>query len=179
MPALIALLRSVNVSGHRKVPMAELRQIAQGLGHTQVATYITSGNLVFRSAAASPEAAAAGLEQALGAAFGIAIPVIVRTPDELAAATVDPPFPTTEGNRLFVTFLRDAPVSDAGLDPNRSPPDRYHLRGRDLYLHCPNGAGETKYTLDYLEKKLGTVGTARNWNTLLKLLEMGRAIDQS
>ena len=101
---------------------------------------------------------------------------MLRTGAELAAAASRQPVSRqgAETKLLYVVFLDRKPAAGAveQLDPDRSPGDRFSLNGRELYLDLPNGAGRTKLTLDYLERRLGVKGTARNWNTVLKLVEL-------
>ena len=168
-----ALLRAVNVGG-RKLPMADLRTALGEAGFEDVATYVQSGNVVLRSEAGA--AAVEGrMERLIADSFGLETRVLVRTHDELEAVAAANPYPeVTEGRRLHVVFLDGAPDAAAvdRIDPERSPGDRYAVVGRELYLHLPDGAGRTKLTLDYLERRLGVAGTARNWNTVLKLVEL-------
>lgn len=171
MPVYVALLRSVNVIGHNKINMAALAAAASASGFSDVRTYIQSGNLLLRSEQ-DAESVAAALERVIAETFGLSVSALVRTAEELAAVAANPPFPTDEGDRLYVTFLRDVPASAAKLDPARSPPDRIEVRGREIYLLCPHGAGKSRYSLDYFERVLGTRGTARNWNTVVRLVEM-------
>jgi len=174
---LIALLRGVNVGGKVKVPMAELRSLLSGLGLEQVATYIQSGNVVFHTGSGAKQVAGR-IERAIAEAFGVDVTVLIRTPAQLRTIAEHNPFLADERNpaKLHVVFLRDRPAAGASsrLDPERSPPDRFHLRGRELYLHLPSGAARSKLTNDYLERRLGVRATARNWKTVVKLIELTR-----
>jgi uncharacterized protein (DUF1697 family) len=164
-----ALLRGINVGGARKVAMTELAEVFAGLGHEDVRTYIQSGNVAFSSSGAEP-AIAAALEAAIDKRFGLDVKVMLRSHSELTAIEAGNPFGGTDG--LHVVFLERAPAKSAKLDPDRSPGDAFALAGRDLYLQLATGAGRTKLTLGYLEKQLGVAGTQRNWNTVLKLIEL-------
>jgi uncharacterized protein (DUF1697 family) len=168
---LVALLRGVNVGGRNSVPMAGLRSVLEELGLEDVTTYIQSGNVVFRSHA-PVRSLPATMERAIADAFGVRPTVVLRTPAELGAVVDGNPFPDTA--RVHVVFLERKPAAGAagGLDPERSPGDAFALDGRELYLHLGNGAGRTKLTGDYLERTLGVRGTQRNWNTVVKLLEL-------
>jgi uncharacterized protein (DUF1697 family) len=173
---LVGLLRGINVGGKTKVPMAELRAMFESLGYEDVRTYVQSGNVVFRSVFASEPDVKQTIEAAIERAFGLPVPVIVRTPRELEAVIERNPFlaDESEPTKLHVIFLDDTPdeAAVATLDPNRSPPDRFTVIGRELYVHYPNGAGRSKITIDYVERRLATRATARNWNTVTKLLGM-------
>lgn len=172
----VALLRGINVGAGTRVPMAELRELAEGLGLADVATYVQSGNLVFSTPSLDETQLASSLEAAIATAFAVRSPVIVRTDAELATVAAAHPFAADEPQpaMLHVAFLRDAPSKAdlAKLDPARSPTDRFALAGRELYLHYPGGSGRSKLTLDYIERRLGTVATARNWRTVQKLAAM-------
>jgi uncharacterized protein (DUF1697 family) len=168
----VAFLRAVNVGGRNALPMAELKALLESLGHEGVVTYLQSGNAVFRSTDIAPEVART-LEQRIGDRLGLAVRVLVRTPGELAAVAAANPFLEREPvlARLHVVLLDRAPTPAevARLEPDRSPGDSFSVAGREIYVHYPHGAGRSKLTLDYFEGRLDVVGTARNWNTLLKL----------
>jgi uncharacterized protein (DUF1697 family) len=172
----VALLRGINVGGKNRLPMAELSAMFERAGCRDVRTYIQSGNVVF---AASPKVAAqvgAQVTAAIAKQLGLKVPLVVRTAAELAAVATGNPFLVERGElaHLHVVFLAQAPTKAAGeaLDPTRSPPDRFGLLGRELYLCCPNGMGRTRLTNDYLDRTLGTLSTVRNWNTVLALCEL-------
>jgi uncharacterized protein (DUF1697 family) len=170
--AYAALLRGINVGGNKKVSMPELKALFVDLGFADVATYIQSGNVVFRA----PKADASVIEKRITKVFGHEVTVILRTGAELSAAVKANPFLSPKANlkQLYVVYLDRKPAAGAvkQLDPDRSPGDRFDLHGHELYLDLGNGAGRTRLTLDYLERKLGVKGTARNWNTALKLVEL-------
>jgi uncharacterized protein (DUF1697 family) len=172
----VALLRGINVGGNNKIPMAALSAMFTALGHTEVRTYIQSGNVIFRPRLRSPVGTGLDLEleQAILETFKLPIRVVTRTGDELREVLAHNPFPAAEPERLMVVLLRDVPGPDAiaRLDPDRSPPDRFVVRGREIYAYCPNTFAKTKLTLDWFERRLGTVGTARNWRTIGVLAEM-------
>lgn len=174
MTSYVALLRGINVGGKNKVPMAELRELFATLGHEDVVSYIQSGNVVFTSTV-KPAQAASDLAAAIVKEFGLRVPVIVRTRTELAKViTSNPYLKRGADSKLHVTFLADRPSAAAikRLDPDRCPPDEFTVQGREIFMFMPNGMGRTKLTIDYFEKRLGTQGTARNWNTVNKLLDL-------
>jgi uncharacterized protein (DUF1697 family) len=175
----VALLRGVNLGARNKVSMPELRSSLAELGLEDVLTYIQSGNVVFRSASRDTSELAARIEGELVETFGVRSSVVIRTPAELEAIAADNPFLVRQADprrQLHVLFLAGAPVADAvaRLDPNRSPRDEFSLREREIYLHLPDGFGRSKLTIDYFERRLGVGATVRNWNTLLKLVELTR-----
>ncbi|MFH0882382.1 MAG: DUF1697 domain-containing protein [bacterium] len=172
----LALLRGINVGGKNKLPMAELTEMFTAAGCSEVRTYIQSGNIVFRSPGSLAERIPERITEAILDRFNMQIPVITRTADELREITRNNPFLQAGADQqaLHVVFLRSRPdaAKVASLDPHRSSPDRYAVRGREIYLHCPNGFARTKLTNDYFDRTLSTTSTVRNWRTVLKLLEM-------
>ncbi|MGA8090778.1 MAG: DUF1697 domain-containing protein [Terracidiphilus sp.] len=182
MPTYVILLRAVNLAGHGKLPMADFRKMLTGLGFEKVETYIQSGNAVADakgSAAKVAQTVAAGLEKLMGGPCG----VVVRTHEQLDRVVRENPYAAeaaADGARVHVGFLAGSAGTNAvaGLDrivtmyPKRR--DRYHLAGDTLYLHLPDGAAETKFTGKALDKAIGVMGTARNWNTVLKLHAMSK-----
>lgn len=171
-----ALLRGINVGGRNKLPMAELRSLFAALGHTGVVTYIQSGNVVFRGSGGDPRATAGGIERRIAETFGLAVAVLLRTRGELETIAAGNPFLAGQPDRskLHVVFLRDEPAPEAvaRLDPARSPGDELTVAGREVYLHLQASAARTKLTLDWIERTLEVDATARNWNTLLRLLDL-------
>jgi uncharacterized protein (DUF1697 family) len=169
-----ALLRGINVGGHAILPMKDLVAIFEKLGCLDVCSYIQSGNVVFDAPAALAKRVPAAVTAAIAKKYRVSPAVLLRDYDELAAIARGNPFANAEPNRLHVAFLSDAPAKAAiaALDPARSPGDTFEVRGREIYLHLPNGAGKTKLSNTWFESKLGTVSTWRNWNTLQKLVEL-------
>ena len=172
----VALLRGINVGGRNRVAMSDLVAAFSELGCTDVGTFIQSGNVVFRAPATVLRGLAGRVTASLRAASGLEIPVVLRSAVELAAVARGNPFLARGGDTrpLHVMFLRDAPPVDriAELDPDRSPPDRFQVIGREIYLCCPNGMGVSKLTNDWFDRRLGTIGTGRNWNTVLELCRL-------
>ncbi|MFB7514664.1 DUF1697 domain-containing protein [Streptomyces sp. NPDC056144] len=177
-----ALLRGINVSGHRKVPMAELRSLLEGLGHRDVRTYLQSGNAVFTTDTTADEAAlTAELEDAIETHFGFRVDCLVRDAAYLKAVADACPFPAAEleGKQLHAIYY-SAPVTPerfAALDRASFLPEDFALGDRVLYLYVPEGLGRSKLG-DAVSRPAvtkGLVATARNWNTVLKLVEMTEA----
>ncbi len=152
--------------------MADLARIFHALGCEPVRTYIQSGNVIFGAPASLVARLPALVARALAEGHGLQSPVVLRSAAELRAAVDGNPFPGAEG--VHLAFLADRPGAAAvrRLDPKRSPGDRFAVRGRDIYLHLPNGAARTRLTNDYLDRALSTVSTVRNWNTVEKLLAL-------
>ncbi|MFC9944614.1 DUF1697 domain-containing protein [Streptomyces pratensis] len=175
-----ALLRGINVSGRRKVPMAELRALLVELGHEDVATYLQSGNAVFRSASGDASALTAGLERAIEERFGFPVDCLVRTGAYLAGVADACPFPAAEleGRQLHVTYFDEAvdAARFASLDADAFRPEEFRLGDRALYLYAPDGLGRSKLAVALGRPAItrGLVATSRNWNTVVKLVEMTR-----
>jgi uncharacterized protein (DUF1697 family) len=167
-----ALLRGINVGGKNLVPMKDLVAVFEKAGAREVVAYIQSGNVVFSAAAPLVKKLPALVEKAVEARFGCRSPVIVRSHDELKAIAGNNPFSHDDPRRMMVMFLAGAPRNVDQLDKKRSPPDRFEVRGREIFLLLPNGFGRSKLTNDYFDRVLETVSTGRNWNTVLKLVEM-------
>ena len=172
----IALLRGINVGGHHKLPMKDLKGIFEAAGCTNVQTYIQSGNVVFEPAQAALDELPAQIGEAIEAAFGFSVPIVLRHVDELRQVVASNPFTgeDVDPKTLQIAFLQQAPTAEqiAELDPDRSPPDVFSVIGREIFCYYPNGVRRSKLTNTYFDSKLGTISTARNWRTTLKLLEM-------
>jgi uncharacterized protein (DUF1697 family) len=180
MATHIALLRGINVGGHNKVAMAALREVVASLGHTGVATYIQSGNVVFTAVApAGCAALASGLEEAIAATLAVTPTVVVLTRDDLAQAIRDTPYPEEpDPKRVHAVFFRDIPGGlDAAIetamrrDAERGGHGSARLVGRTLYVHTPAGFGTSELANHLLARRASpaAAGTARNWATVTKL----------
>jgi len=175
----VAMLRAVNVGGRNRVPMDQLRELAVDLGHSQVSTYIQSGNLVFAGVPDDPAAVAAELEAALAARFQLAVSVLVRTRDQMSDTVASWPRSDDLGGSRHVTFLASEPDSKLveALDPSRGLPDRFWIAGCDIYLSCTLGYGQTKLNNAFFERGLRVAATTRNWATVGRLLAMANALE--
>jgi len=173
---VVALLRGVNVGGVR-VPMAELRSLLEQQDLGEVRTLLQSGNMIVTPSSGDSGAVAGLIEGVISDGFGLSIRVIVRDRDEMLKTVLANPFLGPEINPTMVhaVFLESAPAGDrvAALDPDRSPADRFSVEGREIFVqYSPAGSGRSKLDLSYFEKVLGVTGTARNWNTVTRLLAM-------
>jgi len=169
----------VNVGRGRKLPMPALRTALEEAGCTDVVTYIQSGNVVLTPPAPVPEPLGPWLERIVAGVGGFDVPVVLRTRAELERTVAANPYPDAGGTQLHVVFLDERPGAGVlqGLDLDAFAPEACTLVGRDLYLHLPNGMGRAKLPVALEKATRGTkgVGTARNWNTVLKLVELARA----
>jgi uncharacterized protein (DUF1697 family) len=172
----VALLRGVNVGGKNKLPMRDLAAFFEESECRNVRTLIQSGNVVFTANAKVCLGLASAIAVKISERFGYTTPLIIRTFDEMREVIANNPFLTPEVNEdsLHVMFLADVPAAGkvATLDANRSSPDRFVVRGREVFLHLPNGAGKSKLSNQWFDSKLGTVSTVRNWRTVNRLFEM-------
>jgi uncharacterized protein (DUF1697 family) len=176
MRSYAALLRAVNVSGQNKLAMADLRAHLARAGYQDVTTYLQSGNVVFKAAAASEPKLVGDLERELQRAFGLTVTVLVRTKDQLRDVRAASPFVKrgTDPRSLYVTFLAGKPTAAqvTELEAKTMGPDEAVVRGREVHLCCPGGYGRTKLTNSFFERQLGTKATTRNWKTVTQLLEL-------
>jgi uncharacterized protein (DUF1697 family) len=173
MPRHIALLRGINLGSRNRVSMPELRELLAEHGHKDVATLVQSGNIVLTSRL-SPRRLERDLQKQIADGLGVDTPVIVRSRDEIAEVVARDPLGDVAGNpkRYQVTFLAAEPDPDAvrSLEAIDVSPEQLVVHGREVYTWHPDGVQRSKATVA-LAKHLG-VGTARNWNTVTKLLEL-------
>ena len=176
----ICLLRGINVGGANKLPMALFRDVLAGLGCEDIATYIQSGNAVFRTVRSDLAALAGDIGAAIEAAAGVHPQVLVLTAAALEQAVAGNPYKAAEAEpkSLHVSFLDSVPPAPdlAGMEALRAPGERFCLDGAVSYLHAPDGIGRSKLAARG-EKLIGVPATARNWRTVTALLDMARALD--
>jgi uncharacterized protein (DUF1697 family) len=178
VPRYVALLRSVNVAGHGRVAMDELRGAFDNLGYSGVTTYIQTGNVLFSTGSKSEPGIATAIEQRLAEAFGDSPAVLIRNVADLQRVGTSSPYAKAgaDPGRHHVTFLATVPPK-AALDALNLPVsgrDELVVDGREVYVHTPDGYAHTKYTGTFLERRLGVVSTTRNWNTVSKLCELAK-----
>ena len=182
MPVLISMLRGVNVGGHNKIKMDDLRTLCESLKFEDPRTYVQSGNVIFRTKEKNSPDLVKKIQDAIERKFGFRPAVILRTADELRRTIAATPFAASrklEPGKILVTFLSDEPRADANatLRGLKDYPEEIHLKGRELYIYFPNGAGKSKLPWSQVEKLLRTTGTARNWNTVTKMLAMAEEME--
>jgi uncharacterized protein (DUF1697 family) len=166
MPTYIALLRAVNVGGSGKLPMAELKAMCVAEGFASVQTYIASGNVVFDSKLPAAKVKGA-LEKRLQAYAGSPIGVLIRTTDEMIAVLKANPFPQAPPNWTVAIFLDEAPPADALAAIKGRQDEEVRLGRREIYVAYGSGMGRSK-----LKIPAAANGTARNINTIAKLVEL-------
>jgi uncharacterized protein (DUF1697 family) len=176
VPRFVALLRSVNVAGHGRLAMNELRASYESLGFTDVTTYIQTGNVLFTTSSKSERGIAATIEQRLAEDFGDSPAVLLRSVADFRRIASSSPYAKAgaDPSRHHVTFLATVPTRAAltALTLPSSGRDELVVDGKEVYVHTPDGYANTKYTGTFLERRLGVVSTTRNWNTVTKLSEL-------
>jgi uncharacterized protein (DUF1697 family) len=182
----VALLRGINVGGRNRVAMADLRQVAESLGHTEVATYIQSGNLVFTSTGDNAsgglaDALADALEQEIARSLAVRPAVVVLSRADLAQVIADNPFPGESNPKaVHAVFRREALTADAveaiaaaeQKARAKGSQDEVIIVGRTLFLRTPDGLGRSELAAQLARVGSPAAGTARNWATVTKLLAM-------
>lgn len=182
MPVLISMLRGVNVGPHNRIKMDALRALYESLKFENPRTYVQSGNVVFRTKEKNSPALAKKIQTAIAKKCGCSPDVILRTPDDVRKVVAANPFPDqikAEPGKVLVTFLAADPPPEAksNLDKFRDFPEKLHLKGRELYIYFPNGAGRSKLPWSAVDKLLKVTGTARNWNSVMALLEIAEEME--
>ena len=177
MTAFVSLFRGINVGGHQKIRMDDLKGVHEALGFKDVIPYIQSGNVVFTSDNADVAQLRGHIEQGFEKQFGFHVEVFVRTSAELREIIEKNPFqnqPSRESKWVVVLFLAARPDAAAQDDllKTYAGPEEFFITGQEMYIYYTNGMGRSKLSLSLIEKKLKTVGTARNWNTVLQLQKL-------
>ena len=175
METNIAILRGINVSGHKLIKMQDLKNLLVELNFSNVNTYIQSGNVVFQCKKTDTKKLSKQIEEAVQKKYEFEVPVITRTIAEFITAANANPFlkqNNIELEKLHLTFLSDIPdkaiaAKIADLDYY---PDKFYIVNREIYLYCPNGYGNTKLNNNFFEKKLETSATTRNLKTITELI---------
>ena len=174
MPRYVALLRGINIGTRKRIAMAELKALVEGLGHTDVATYVNSGNVAFTTDGPHDDRdLTEAIETALASNHGLDVPVVVRSGAELAEIVARNPFPerVDEPKTLHVSFLGEepAPALVATLADIEGGEDDYRVDGRNIYLHYPNGMSGAVFMVNGFDRALRVTSTSRNWRTVLRL----------
>lgn len=184
MPILISLLRAINLAGYRQLKMDALRGIYESLGFEKVQSYVQSGNILFSTEDRDLAHVAACIRKAIRESAGFAPDVILRSRRDLEKVVARNPFADRTDvppNKLLVTFFDREPDKKAVADVNamKISPEEFRVIGRELYVYFPGGVGRSKFPAAAISKTLNATGTARNWNTILRLLDMARKSEVS
>jgi uncharacterized protein (DUF1697 family) len=182
MPVVISLLRSVNLGGHNRIKMDALRALYVSLKLRDPQTYIQSGNVVFRTEERDLLSLAHRIEQAIERKLGCCPAVVLRTTAELRDVISRNPFASRTGiepSKLLVTFLSSHPSAEVRnkVLAIKTDPEELRIDGRELFTYFPNGMARPKLSWPLVERTLGIPGTGRNWNTVIKLLEMAEGLE--
>jgi len=181
MTVYISMLRGVNVGGGSRIKMDALRAAYEAIGLRDVRTLLQSGNVVFRSTLQDRARIVKRIEQEIERSLELRVEVILRTLAEIESIVERGPVlsPRADMSKLLVMFLSRVPdaAAQAALTKWHKGPEMLEMRGPEIYLYYPDGVGRSKLSGAVIESKLHASGTARNWNTLEKLLETARALD--
>jgi uncharacterized protein (DUF1697 family) len=182
MPVVISMLRGVNVGPHNRIKMDALCALYTSLKLEDACSYVQSGNVIFRTKEKNLAALATKIQAAIAKKFRFQPEVILRTPKEFRKAMAANPFAgrrDIEPGKLLVTFLAAEPGPDAhaALDRFKDYPEELHLKGRELYIYFPNGSGRSKLPWSSVEKFLKVTGTARNWNSVTRMLAIAEGME--
>jgi uncharacterized protein (DUF1697 family) len=177
MTTWIALLRGINVGGNRRVPMAELRAALEGIGLEDVRTYIVSGNVVFRSRRSDAAALGREIEAAIEQRFGFPVAVVLRTASEMRLVVERDPLPdasAADPAHRYAIFLSADPARErlAAIDARAVEPDVFVAGDRVIHAWYRGGLQASKLAGRLTDRGLGVTATARNWNTVRKLVEL-------
>ncbi len=178
MNKYIAILRGINVSGQKLIKMTDLIKHLEELGFKKITTYIQSGNVLFESDISNQMELALKIGNKIKEKYGFDVPVIVKNREELKIISKNNPFLTQRSediDKLYVTILAEEATHElaAKFKDIDYKPDEFILDGNVLYGYVPNGYGNTKFSNTFIENKLKTTATTRNWKTVLKLTELG------
>ena len=182
MPVFISMLRAVNVGGHSKIKMDALRALYASLNFENPQTYLQSGNVIFKTGERKLDAVAKRIQSGIEKKFACRTDIILRTAAELRDVVARNPFAKRsdiEPSKLLVAFLASDPGDAARktLEDQKFAPEELHVSGCELYIYFPNGAGKSKLPWSSIANLLKTEGTARNWNSIRKILAIAEEME--
>lgn len=177
MPVIICMLRGVNVGGHNKIKMDALKALCVSLKLQDPQTFIQSGNVIFGTQEKDLAKLATRIQDAIERKIGFRPAALLRTARELREVIARNPFAGRSGiepGKLLVMFLADGPGKEAREKALAitTGPEEMHLIGREAYIYFPDGQGRSKLPWPKIERALETSGTGRNWNSVIKMLEI-------
>jgi uncharacterized protein (DUF1697 family) len=174
MNTYIALLRGINVGGHKKVPMAELREILTKSGLENVQTYIQSDNVIFQSSQKDRKAIESSIEKSIRDYFNFEVSALVKTREALRTIFDACPFSEEKKINSYFSILSEVPSEDAVNEAIQKtyPNEEYVIYKDCIYFFCANGYGKAKFNLNFFERKLKVSATVRNYKTMVKLLSL-------
>jgi uncharacterized protein (DUF1697 family) len=178
MTTFISMLRGINVSGQKKILMADLKRLYEELQFMNVETYIQSGNVVFEADEKNTcIQLAEQIKEKIFEKYRFEVPVIVRTEQEMKNTVDANPFildSRIDQEKLHITFMADEPAKEflKKIKMITTPSDRFIISGKDIFLYCPNGYGVTKLSNQFFESRLKVTATTRNLKTVKQLVAM-------
>ncbi len=177
METYIAILRGINVSGHKMIKMEALRNMLEDLKFKNIKTYIQSGNIVFQDKKTDSHSLERKISKKISETFNFEVPVMVKEENELMEVLNNNPFLTKRKEditKLHVTFLSEIPEKEAveKIKEGLYASDEFIIKEKTVYLFCPNGYGNTKLNNTFFENKLKVTATTRNWKTVTELVNM-------
>lgn len=177
MQTYIAILRGINVSGHKMIKMEALRNLLEDLKFKNIKTYIQSGNIVFQDKLTNVGTLEKKIVKKITDTFNFEVPVMVKEENELMEVLNNNPFLTKRKEditKLHVTFLSEIPEKEAveKIKEGLYASDEFIIKEKTVYLFCPNGYGNTKLNNTFFENKLKVTATTRNWKTVTELVNM-------
>lgn len=180
MTTYISILRGINVGGHNKIKMDALRQMFIDADFDSVQTYIQSGNIIFKTKKTATTALEETISGEIKKQFGFHVPVFAIELDELKKVAKNNPFAKDKSKSidfLHVTFLSGKPTYESinKISANNFLPDEFIVMDKAIYLHCPNGYGNTKLNNNFFESKLKLTATTRNWKTVNELVKIAES----
>jgi uncharacterized protein (DUF1697 family) len=184
MAVLISMLRGVNLGPHNRIKMEDLRELYKSLQLRDPRTYVQSGNVIFRAKEKNEAMLAKKIQEGIGKKFGFRPEVIIRSAEELKQSLAANPFRIrrdVEPRKLLITFLSAEPPSEAQavIRNLKIQREELHLLGRELFIYFPDGVGKSKLPWSSVEKLLKVTGTARNLNSVVKMLEIAEQLQGS
>jgi uncharacterized protein (DUF1697 family) len=182
MPVYLSMLRGVNVGGHNKISMSELCELYAALKFEDPRTYVQSGNIIFRAKEADESTLAKKIQSSIEKKFGFHPEVVLRTTSDMRKVMAANPFAkraNIEPNKLLVDFLVTEPSAEVQekIAAIQASPEELHLVGRELYIYFPDGIGRSKL-VPVLDRILKTSATGRNWNSVVKMLEIAEQLEE-
>ncbi|WP_250433178.1 DUF1697 domain-containing protein [Hanstruepera flava] len=174
MTTFIVLLKGINVGGHKKVPMADLRALLEKEGFKNVQTYIQSGNVILQSAESNKLILETHISKTIQSHFGFEVSVLAKTRKELQRIFDNSPFAEEKKKASYFMMLHDEPNAEAICEASQKvyEGEEYHIINDCIYYFHDKGLGKAKFNVNFFERKFQTFATARNYNTMIKLLSL-------
>jgi uncharacterized protein (DUF1697 family) len=174
MITYISMLRGINVSGQKKIPMEALKKLYESLGFKNVRTYIQSGNVVFECPDKNVPAPINMIKKKIRQTYGFEAVVFIRTKDEFKKLIDNTPFLKKDLSKLHVTFLSETParLPMEEINKGKAAAEDFYISNREIYLYCPDGYGGSTLSNNFFERKLKVSATTRNWRTVNELFKL-------